>query len=53
MRIVTHPHPTPPPEREGNRYLPPPSRGRSVLSEVEGSGGGWGSVGVRLTCLHN
>jgi len=28
----------PPPEGEGNRYLPPPSRGRS--------GGGWGFVGA-------
>jgi len=28
------PHPDPPPEGEGNRYVPSPSRGRS--------GGGWG-----------
>ena len=29
-----YPHPGPPPEGEGNRYVPPPSRGRE--------GGGWG-----------
>ena len=54
---LPHPHPGPPlsepealpsrrPEGEGNRHplfmTPPPSRGRPVLSEVEGSGGGWG-----------